>query len=464
MTAIARLYQTTAFKLSLIYLLVFGAFAGFLIVYFAHNTGELLSRQHIRAMDDEIQVLNQFYRRGGIRRLVQAIDRQSRRPNAGLYLVMDPQGQVLVGNIASVPAEVLDRPGTHTVPYWRIDEDDERDSYPALVRSIVLDNGFRILVGRDISEAQHFRDLIRRAVLFSVALMLVLAVVSGFFISRRVLRRMEGVTIASQAIMAGDLTGRIPVNGNQDEFDRLAVSLNRMLDRIEALMAGLTEVSDNVAHDLKTPLTRTRNRLEDILRTKDKEPEEYRSALEDTLVECDGLIETFNALLSIARAEAGETGGMEPFDAAAMVSDLGELYEPVAEEAGLTMTVDVEGPIPWHGNRHLLGQALSNLVDNALKYAVGKGSGILVTSRVLDGELVLTVADDGAGIPQEDRARVIERFVRLDQSRTEPGSGLGLSLVRAAALRHGGRFVLEDNAPGLRAELRIPPADLEIEV
>ncbi len=456
MSAIAKFYQTTAFKLSLIYLLVFAAFAGFLIVYFAHNTGELLSRQHVDAMERETRALTNVYRRGGMRRLVQVIDRQSRRPNAGLYLVTDGTGRVLAGNIASVPAEILTEPGVYPVPYRRFADDD--DDHPALVRSFVMPNGFRLVVGRDLSEVEQFRELVGRATLWAVGLMLVLAVVSGFFISRRVLRRMEGVTEASSAIMAGDLSGRIPVAGTGDEFDRLALGLNQMLARIEALMAGLKEVSDNVAHDLKTPLTRTRNRLEAVLRQKDDDPKAYRAALEETLAECDGLIETFNALLSIARAEAGETGGMEEFDAAAMVRDIAELYEPVAEDAGLSLAVEVPDKAMLTGNRHLLGQALSNLIDNALKHTEGQGARIAMTLEQTDDGIELTVSDDGPGIPEADRARVVERFVRLDEARSVPGSGLGLALVRAAAQRHGGTLTLEDNEPGLRARIRLPAA------
>ncbi|MCB1490986.1 MAG: HAMP domain-containing histidine kinase [Rhodobiaceae bacterium] len=462
---IAKLYRTTAFKLSLIYLLVFAAFAGFMIFYFAHNTGEILSRQHVTAMEDEARALMGVYRRGGIRRMAQLIDRLARRPNAGLYLVTDAAGEPLAGNISSVPPEILEKPGVYPVPYYRYHDDEEAEddqgrTRPALVRSYVMDNGFRLVVGRDTAEADRFRSLVRRATLWSVGLMLVLALVSGFFISHRVLRRMEGVTDASRAIMGGDLSERIPVTGNGDEFDRLAISLNEMLGRIEALMAGLKEVSDNVAHDLKTPLTRMRNRVEGALRQDGSDPAAARDALETTLDECDGLIETFNALLSIARAEAGEGGEAERFDAAQMVRDLGELYEPVAEDAGIVLTVKAPESLTIEANRHLLGQALSNLIDNALKYAGGEEAAIMIGLEKTAAGVELSVGDNGPGIPDKDRERVTERFVRLDESRSEPGSGLGLSLVKAVAHRHGGELVLEDNGPGLKARLLLPASVL----
>src|SRR5262249_45843601 len=233
----------------------------------------------------------------------------------------------------------------------------------------------------------------------------------------------------------GDLTGRLPIAGSGDELDRLASNLNAMLERIEALMRGLKEVSDNVAHDLRTPLTRLRNRAEEALRTA-KDEADYRGAIEATIEESDGLIRTFNALLMIARAESGEAReGMSEFDAADVAHDVSELYEPLADTKGLALRVEAT-PAPVKGNRELVSQALANLVDNGIKYAadpkVSAGSGapseILVTAGTEGDRIRISVRDAGPGIPASDRAHVVERFVRLEQSRTQPGSGLGLSL------------------------------------
>jgi signal transduction histidine kinase len=251
--------------------------------------------------------------------------------------------------------------------------------------------------------------------------------------------------------------GRMPVSGSGDELDRLALALNQMLDQIQRLMAGMQEVSSNVAHDLKTPLTRVKARVEAALRSGNAG--EYKAALEKTVEESDRLLDTFNALLSIARAEAGQArSGLEPIDASQVIADVAELYEPTAEELGGNLQFDVAPDLNVRGDRQLLAQALSNLIDNALKYGAREGQGpeIKVTGRVEGGNVVIAVGDHGEGIAPEDRGRVTERFVRLDSSRARPGNGLGLSLVSGVMKLHDGALVLDDNGPGLLAKLVLP--------
>jgi hypothetical protein len=292
---------------------------------------------------------------------------------------------------------------------------------------------------------------------------IVLGIAGGLFVTRRVLRRVDAMTETTRSIMGGDLGERLPVAGTGDELDRLAENLNIMLERIEALMSGLKEVSDNIAHDLKTPLTRLRNRAEQALRTAKTEPE-YRTALDAIIEESDGLIATFNALLMIARAESGQArDNMTEFDAAEIAHDICELYEPLAEEKGIALKVEAEAPAPLKGNRELVSQALANLVDNAIKYTEPGGAAVngaapeIVVRALNDGDrIMLTVADHGPGIPEGDRARAVERFVRLEQSRSQPGSGLGLSLAAAVARLHGGELILADNEPGLKSIIALP--------
>jgi hypothetical protein len=325
-----------------------------------------------------------------------------------------------------------------------------------------LPGGFRLLVGRDLDQRERLYNIVLSAGRWSIAIVIVLGLAGGLFVTRRVLRRVDAMTETTRTIMHGDLGGRLPVAGTGDELDRLAENLNLMLERIETLMHGLKEVSDNIAHDLKTPLTRLRNRTEQALRSAENETE-YRAALESTIEESDGLIRTFNALLMIARAESGHArDDMSEFDAAEIAHDVGELYEPLAEEKGIVLKVEAESPTPLKGNRELISQALANLVDNSIKYAQPRdlinGALTEITVRALsEGDrILLTVADSGPGIPEADRSRVVERFVRLEQSRSQPGSGLGLSLASAVARLHGGELTLTDNQPGLKSIIALP--------
>jgi signal transduction histidine kinase len=466
-TALGKLFRTTAFKLSLAYLTGFALFAACLLAYFAWNTGRLITGEITETIGSEINGLAEQYAQGGLRRLVLIIDARSRRPSSNLYLVTTPAGEGLAGNVGSLEPGLMARPGTSETVYRRLDEA-EGAQHNALVHVIELPGGFRLLVGRDLEERERVHEIVIGAGRWSVAVVIVLGLVGGFFVARRVLKRIDAMSDKTRTIMEGDLAGRLPVAGTGDELDRLAENLNAMLARIEALMRGLKEVSDNIAHDLKTPLTRLHNRCEEALRSA-KSDQDYRAALEQVLEESDGLIRTFNALLMIARAESGETGAvMAEFDAAEIARDVAELYEPLAEEKGLALKVDASAPATVKGNRELISQALANLIDNAIKYAgpeqangavltPGANPSDIVVSAKADGDRVLlAVADAGPGIPQADRERVVERFVRLEQSRSHAGSGLGLSLASAVARLHHGALTFEDNAPGLKAVIALP--------
>lgn len=465
MTALGKLFRTTTFKLTLVYLTVFALFAAFLLGYFALNTRRLITEQITETVNAEITGLAEQYRIGGIRRLVVAVDARARRPGSSLYLVTTFNGDSLAGNVTALAPGILDNPGWTETAYRRLDEPESsnRPEHDALVRVFQLPGGFRLLVGRDLEERERLYRIVLAAGRWSVAIVIVLGLGGGLFVSRRVLARVDAMTETTKVIMDGNLGGRLPLAGTNDEIDRLAQNLNAMLERIEALMQGLKEVSDNIAHDLKTPLTRLRNRAEQALRTAHDEAE-YRAALEGTIEESDGLIRTFNALLMIARAESGQArDDMEEFDAAEVANDVGELYEPLAEEKGIALKIEADQPARVNGNRELISQALANLVDNAIKYVEpqtpspnGVAPEIVVRALNSGDRILLTVADTGPGIPKADRAHVVERFVRLEQSRSKPGSGLGLSLAAAVARLHGGELTLEDNQPGLKSIIALP--------
>ena len=471
MTALGKLFRTTTFKLTLVYLTVFALFAAFLLAYFAWNTRRLVTQQIVATVDAEISGLSDLYQQGGIRRLIFAIDDRGSRPGSSLYLLTTAAGEGVTGNIGSLTTGILDKSGWTETAYRRIDDNDTGVEHQALVRVLQLPGGFRLLVGRDLDERERLHDIIIGAGRWSIAIVVVLGIAGGFFITRRVLKRVDAMTGTTQRIMSGDLSGRLPIAGSNDELDRLASNLNVMLERIEALMHGLKEVTDNIAHDLKTPLTRLRNRAEEALRMAEDESQ-YRAALEGTIEESEALIRTFNALLMIARAESGQArDGMTTFDAAEIAHGIGELYEPLADDKGITLRVEAPNAAPMLGNRELVSQALANLVDNAIKYAAPESTTLapdqsppangvqpeIVVKAAGEGDrILLTVADTGPGIPADDRTRAVERFVRLEQSRSQPGSGLGLSLANAVARLHGGELRLEDNQPGLRSVLALP--------
>lgn len=459
MTSLARLIRSSAFKLIAAYIIVFAVFAGSVIAYLGWHTQRLVTRQAVEAIESDIRFMQGQFERGGVNRLVQVINRRARAPDAGLLLVTSFNGEPLAGNVLNLPLNFLDKEGWREIDYVGSDEQSAPPSR-ALVNVIFLPGEFRLLVGRDVVEREELRKIIIGPALWGLGLLVLMGIAGGLFVTRRVLKRIDRMTATSEVIMAGNLSRRLEVDGTGDEFDRLALSLNAMLERIEALMAGLKEVSDNIAHDLKTPLTRLRNRAEDALRTA-RSDGEWRAATEQTIDESDGLIRTFDALLMIARAEAGQaSASMVRADLATMVEGVAELYEPVADENGLDLVVEAQGPLPVQAVRELVAQALSNLIDNAIKYSTpevpGERRQIRIEARRVEGRARLVVSDQGPGIAEADRARVLERFVRLEASRTRPGFGLGLSLVAAVVRLHGGTIALESNDPGLRVIIELP--------
>nr|WP_249127781.1 ATP-binding protein [Bradyrhizobium lablabi] len=459
--------RTTAFRLTLVYLFLFSLFAASLLGYFAWNTRRLITEQITSTVNAEASEINEIYLRRGLSGLTWTIGRRALRPGANLYLLTAPNGVAFGGNVGSLAPGVMGTTGWSETAYRRLDEGDNAE-HRALVKVSELSNGFRLLIGRDLDERRRLFGIVAKAAQWSFLVVIVLGIGGGIFVSRRVLRRIDAMTGTTQRIMAGDLSGRLPVGRSGDELDRLAENLNAMLERIEALMNGLKEVSDNIAHDLKTPLTRLRNRAEEALARAGSEGD-YRAALERTIEESDGLIRTFNALLMIARAESGQArGNMDDFDAADVANGIYELYEPLAEDDGMTLRVKT-APAPLHGNRELISQALANLVENAIKYgkpnpvvqpldadAAGAAREILIEARREGDTVLLSVTDRGPGIPESDRKHAVERFVRLEASRTLPGSGLGLSLASAVATLHSGELRLGDAHPGLVATLAIP--------
>ncbi|OAM79342.1 sensor histidine kinase [Devosia elaeis] len=467
MSRFDHVWRTSTVRLTATFITIFSVFAILLMAFIGWQSSVQIQRQQTNDIDREVRLFQRIEANQGIRALAFAVNRVSTQPGPGLYFLGDASGLYLLGNVADIPPDVLIDPGVYSFDYERPNpwfEDNANPDAPrrtgvAVVRSVELSNGMRLVVGRDVVERRGYSAIILQSFLVGVAGIIVFSLIAGGITARRVLRRIDTIRDTSTKIMSGNLSERVPITRRNDEFDGLATNLNAMLDRIEQLLQGLKEVTDNVAHDLKTPLTRLRNKAEAALRDTASEASR-EEALEAVIVESDRLIQTFNALLMIARVEAGAPSGvLSEINVSEIASDVAELYGPVAEDAGIEVIDRVAPDVRLKANRELIGQAMVNLLENAVKYARPEdgGSGRIVVELQRDANLVrIVVADSGPGIPEAERKRVLERFVRLEESRSEPGSGLGLALVNAVARLHDGQFRIEDNAPGVRAVLELP--------
>lgn len=482
MTALAKLLRSAAFRLSLIFVVIFSIGAGLVGLRVAGGVRRLLQQEVTAALDAETESLVDQARLGGQRGLVEAVERRAREPGASLYLVTDEAGRPLAGNAPTELARQLERDGLRRIEYVssksdrearpgerRHDRDRDRDHERERERAHAMariehlhDIGLRLLVGRDLDERERIGRTMRGALGGSLLWMAVIGVLAGVFASWRAMRRVDAMSEAARRVTAGDLEARLPRTFSGDELDRLGDSVNRMVERIAALLRGMRDVSDNVAHDLKTPLTRLRNHAEEALRAP---PGGERQALERVIDDSDALIRVFDSLLMIARAESGAAvAAMEPFDLSSSLAGLHDLYAGAAEAQGATLDCVVTPGLIVAGRPELISQAVGNLLDNALKYGLRPGRGrIAIEARRVGPSVEIVVADDGRGVPPNDRERVLDRFVRLETARDKPGSGLGLSLAAAAARLHGGVLELSDNRPGLRATIRLPAAPPALE-
>ena len=454
---LAKVFRASVFRLTATAVALFVLAAAALGAILFWQSNNVLTDQVLVGVRAEAEILKREAAKGP-EALLQAVSAVAHPEGPGLYFAADAQGNKLAGNLNRLPPEFANgrQGGVFVYASGKPEASDER---LAVAIPVDVGNGVRLYIGRDIEDQRRYADSVRHVFFIGFGALSLLGLLGGLAISRFILDRMDEINQTAQSIMEGDLTRRIPVQGSGGELERLSQNLNAMFDRIEGLMGSLREVSDNIAHDLKTPLNRMRNSAEAALMDARGEAA-YREGLERTIEKADDLIKTFNALLLIARLEAAPLqDSLENFDLSRLVEDVSELYIPAAEEAGFALSVEVAGGPLINANRQLIGQAIANLIDNAIKYSRMSGPGSAITVRsgpLANGGAIISVGDRGPGIPAQDRERVLKRFVRLEESRTLPGTGLGLSLVAAVARLHGGELVLEDNAPGLRAVLRLP--------
>jgi len=460
-----RLFRTTTFRLTLLILGLFLAAASAFLAYIYVATAGEATRRTEQEISREMSSLVAVYDRAGMDALNQSLIERASSERPFLYLLMKPNGTRVSGSIAESPVDKFTgQPLWASFSVTDVDNQGRAVKHPARGFQVRLKHGEILFVGADIGEDQAYVNNIMHALQGAGALVIVLGLLSGLLVSRNVSRSMQGLTDVVAAVRNGELGARAQVRGAHDEFDELAEGLNEMLDRLERSMAGHRHAGDAIAHDLRSPLTRLRARLEvaylDIEAGRGDPEKAMAQALDDT----DGVLKTFAAVLSIARLQAaGEAPNPITIDPAVLGGDIGELYEPLCEDKGIDFKAELTPGLTVRGNQEFLAQALSNILDNAVKYTPPGGAIMLRVRRRSSGEVEFSVTDTGPGVPEGDRERVVQRFVRLENSRNEPGAGLGLSLVAAVAEAHRGRLELAEGpgkvgeiGPGLRVALILP--------
>ena len=463
------LLRRTPFRLTLLFLALFAAAASAILawVYFA-SASEARTKAE-REVRGEMQVLTGIYEARGLDALNRAVIDRTLRDNAFVYRLEPADGGWFAGSLTIFPIETLEEDQQWiTFPFTETDEEG-RVRRPQ-VRGVQtrLAGGGTLFVGQSLSDTEAYLERLTQALWTAMGIVLLLGLAGGVLVSRNLERAMGRLTRVVTAVQEGDLKARAVVRDSGDELDELGAGLNTMLDRLEGSMASIRHAGDAIAHDLRSPLTRMRAKLEVALMDAEAGKIDGVDAVQLALDEADNLLKTFNTVLAIARlqAAAGHTPDPKVFDAADLAADMAELYEPASEDKGLEFSAEIERGLMVEGNQPFLAQALANIIDNAIKYTPTGGAVMLRARRRSSGEIEYSVTDTGPGVPEADRERVIERFVRLDNSRTEAGSGLGLALVGAVMEAHGGRILLDEGpgeyggfGPGLRVALVLPAAE-----
>lgn len=411
-----------------------------------------IEQSRTEALQAEARNMMDLFARDGAVALAAAIetrvDGQLEDVENTIILFADPTWAKRAGNLPAWPREVSASTGTQVASI---------DVGGHVVRTVLLHQalpgGYHLLLGRDVSRFEKLEMLFLYGLVGAASIVLLLGVAGGALVRRTILSKVHAINQTASAIMHGNLTHRLPAYGGENELNTLVETENRMLDQIEHLFEGIRNVSNAIAHDLRTPLAELRYRLEELSVTRPR-PEQTFAEIEGAIADVDRVIAIFNALLRLAEIDSGmRRSGFIEVDATTVAGEAAEFYQPVAELKGVALSFASSGPLALSGDPLLLAQAVGNLIDNALKYAQENGTVTVETSRRPDGAIVIAVSDDGPGIPDEEKPKVLERFYRGDASRSTPGVGLGLSLVAAVARQHGGALELTDNHPGLRATL-----------
>ncbi len=446
--------RSSTLRLALICIGLFGAGVFVLFGYVYWSTISFVRSQSDRIMESENATLRRAYDRGGGDSVIQGIRQRVGEPGPDqrAYLLADASFSLVAGNLNSWPKLAGDGEGFAT---FAAPVGNSQRASRIRGRYDTLPNGYHLLVGQNIDDRDGFVRTIEIGFVGAIVFVFTLAAAASMAISRRTIGRIEAINATSREIMQSGLNKRIPVRGTKDEWDHLCENLNSMLDRIEELMHGIRQVSDNIAHDLRTPLSRLRGRLERASKQR-LSADESQAVMCDTIGELDGVLALFSAMLRIARLEANEgAAGFHAVDLTEIADQIAELLDAAAEEKGGHVKLVASQPVLVDGDRDLLFDAIANLVDNAVKHGGDDGEVTIEVKQGAEGP-ILAVRDRGPGIPADERKNVLKRFYRLERSRSTPGNGLGLSLVAAVAQLHGAQIAMASNEPGLRIELCFP--------
>jgi signal transduction histidine kinase len=446
------LFRSASLRFAAVYALLLAASAAALAIFLWWSTAGLLDRQTEAAIHADAQGLSERWAEGGLPALVLTIEDRlaGNVDDDAIYMLTDPMMRRIAGNLERWPSVVREPGVWYELPVRRAGVNSL-----ARLQRYDLPNGFHLLIGRDVQVRAQLRTLLTDALLWAAVIVGAMATAGALLVRSLFRRTLASVSATATAIAAGDFAQRVKLSGRGDEFDQLAETINDMLDRIGRLMDGVRQVSNAIAHDLRTPITRARTRLEDAALHADSE-DELRAAIERATADLDGIVAVFQALLRIAEIEAGSRrSAFARFDLAPLLADVAELYGAVAEDMQVALEVEAPEHVPAYGDRDLVQQAVANLVDNAVKFSP-QGGQVRLRAAATQGGVEILVADQGLGIPAGDLARATERFFRGEAARSTPGAGLGLALVQAVAQLHQGSLRLDDAGPGLLAILTLP--------
>ena len=454
------LFRLTSFRIIFIYIILLTLSIGLVAFYLYWST----SRDFQMKVDNEIiqesTRLSQVYKRYKEVGLIREIQYLSKTPNPNLYILRDSNNKFIAGNFSDTDSLWnLKRLGEGGVLFSFEKKNNSGEiirKYYFRGKEFIVRNKYNLIVARDVSYENYLKDRFFNTILSTSLLIIFLGLLGGYVLSRNFLNRISAINKTSIEIMDGDLSMRLPTSSNNDELNQLSLNLNNMLDRLNKLMIGMKDVSDNIAHDLRTPLNKIRTNLEVTLMSS-PDSESYRETIKEVIEDVDGVINTFNSLLAISRVESGSVSlKKEKINIKDLIEDIVDLWEPLAEEKGVVLNNECENDIYFNGNKNLLSQAISNLIDNSIKYGKEDNT-VNLGSNLSKESIVIWVSDTGPGIRNEDKEKVLDRFTRLDTSRNTSGTGLGLSLVNSMIKFHKGKIELLDAKPrGLIVKLQIP--------